>query len=267
MGLRFSFASVAFGLIVAGSVNAEVLGPTNFTGVETTITTGNVTASGGSFVGGIVSNTEGGPGNAFSSQTSATPGLGAAFAQADIAGSATGSAASPLLRTSGTGNTDTGGQGAAGAMVGYVYNGTGSATVTYDLDVTANLSEPTGTSAFLRAQAAFIFNPEFYNTSYSQHFESSANVADTYNFTQNFAGVIDEEGSITASINPGETIYLISLLLTQAGNFGAIADATSTYTGTLSVSQGTLTSLPVPEPGSVLLIAAGSGLMLLRRRA
>ncbi len=262
MGL---FMRVWAGAIVLALVVAPA-SATIFTGVDTSVSSGMVGGTGGFFVGGTTGTDGGGPGVFYDSR-SWDIGQGAAFASADHDGNNTGDAPSPVLKGSSTGVTDGtttyGSQSYAGAMVEYQYNGTGPGTVTYTFNVTATLVEPVGTSAFLRARAALITNPDFYDSNYSAHFESSANVLETYNFTEGSAAVVDESGSISYTFNPGDYFYLLTALTTQAGKQGASSDASSTFLGDLTVDNGTLTL--IPEPTSLALLAIG-GVALVRRR-
>ena len=78
-------------------------------------------------------------------------------------------------------------------------------------------------------------------------------------------GTIEETFRLSTRVDNGDVIHLgLSLTATAIGT-GAVADGYSTLTGIAAVDAGSLTTLPVPEPGSAV---AGllAGAALLRRR-
>lgn len=176
----------------------------------------------------------------------------------------------PVLKSKATGFSNEGVTSVVGLMATYQYNGASSGTVTYNwaLDAVLNESDP-DSAAFLRYRAGLISGAEFYSTSYTDFFESSASVVDSVDFTSNVAGSIDETGSLTIDVDPGEVFYLSTLLLTYGGRIGGEADAFNTSVGSFSVSGGgsivSLSAVPEPAAGSMIALLGLAGLVVRRR--
>jgi PEP-CTERM motif len=230
--------AVAVGLTVSPALSAV------FNGVETNTSSGQTgSTSGGSFLSATVTGTNGGgDGVGFDTRTYDI-GEGVAFAEADTDGNLAGDAPSPLLRASSTADTSSSGsQSYAGAIVPYQYTGAAPGLVTYTYTLTADLNEPdpVNTAAFVRARGGFVINPEFFETSINQYFESSSFPVDDFSFTSNVDGLVNQTGSVSFIANPGEVFHLVLSLTTQAGHTPAFSDASSTLSGLLTTPGGTL---------------------------
>ena len=180
-------------------------------------------------------------------------------------GGSSGTPNSPLLKLRSDGPSSTEANSAyIGAMAAYQYTGETSATVTYDWVLTANLVEDGLTnSAFLRARTGLIAGADFYSSSHVDFYESSASVEDSMTYTKNDAGVVSEMGSISMTVNPGDVFHLTKSLQTWAGHSGAITDASNTFSGSISVSGGSISAIPEPTGGLAGLVMLG---MVARRR-
>jgi hypothetical protein len=153
----------------------------------------------------------------------------------------------------------------AGATVAYQYNGLNSATVTFNYQLTASIYQPVDTATFIRARAALVTDLPYFTTDIASLAESSALVQDEWEFTLNTEDLsLSETGSISFSADPGQIFNLIISLDADAGVNPAYTDAFSTFTGSLSSTEGSISV--VPEPASAaLLLMAGAGFFLRRR--
>lgn len=246
-----------------GLTSPALMADTVFTGVQGASDSGT-TGSGPGFTVGPKNNSDqyGGEGNIGSIAFNTSYGaMGEATANGFL---------NPILKSKSTGFDDEGVSSIVGMMATYQYNGTSSGTVTYDWTLDAILSEDDPNSAaFLRYRAGLISGADFYSTSYVDFFESSATVVDSINITSSESGTIDESGSLTIDVDPGEVFYLSTLLQTYGGRAGGEADAFNTSVGSFSVSGGSIVSLSaVPEPaaGSILALAGLVGLAIRRRK-
>jgi hypothetical protein len=168
----FSAALALSGLMISPSLGDLVFGANGSANI------GNTTNADGSVTSGSTSFTAfGGEGTtSFSFNT-----LGS-IGEIDTTGFAGSQLATPLLRLRSDGPSATEASGAfIGSMTNYQYIGPGSADITYDFTLTADLTENGSTnSAFLRARAAFITEADFFSTNVPDFFESTATVEDSY---------------------------------------------------------------------------------------
>ena len=224
------FALIAFALR-SSSLNADVI-----TGVVASATMGD-TGSGPGFFSNSTNVSVGGEGS-----TSAALNQFGSQNDVQLSGYAIGDVTSPLLKgksiAGGSLHSGDASQGYVGAMAAYQFSGAIAATVTYTYSLTATMVEAVDTAAFLRAQATFVTGADFFTTNQSDFAESSAFVHDEYEFTQGVGGTVNESGTITMTVNPGDEFHLVLGLQTYAGRSGAITDAFSTWQGALTTSSG-----------------------------
>lgn len=216
-----------------------------FTGVETSASSGQTgTTTGGSFLSATVTGASGGgDGIDFDTRTHDV-GEGVAFAEADTDGNTSGIVATPTLKASSTAATSSSGSTSyAGVILPYQYNGAAPGLVTFNYHLTADLNEPdpATTSAFVRGRGGIVIDPEFFETSINQFFESSSFPEDTFSEISSVDGTVDDMGSISFTADPGQVFHLVMSVVTSAGHTPAFADASSTLTGTFTSPGGGLT--------------------------
>lgn len=209
---------------------------------------------------------DGGQGDvyAYSSQSDSR---GNAQALADIDGVINGDAPSPILKSeSYAGGDGVGASSAAGVMVQYEYNGASPSLITYSFTVTADVNEPnpSTTSAFMRSAVGIVTLASSYNTDVDEFLEGGGQLRDSDEMTWNTTADVDYSQNISFTANPGETFWVVARLNTQAGGINAYADAFSTLQGQLTTGTGTITIVPEPATGALLI--GGMALMLRRRR-
>jgi hypothetical protein len=238
---------VAAGLCIpalSASGGAVVIGGP-FAGVDTSATSGQTgTTSGGTFLSATVTGTYGGGDGVDYDTRTYDIGEGVAFTEADLDGNTDGIVPVPTLKSSSTGATSTSGsQAYAGAILPYQYNGATPGLVTFFWVLTADLYEPdpVTTAAFVRGRGGIVIDPEFFETSVNQFYESSSPPEDTFSYSQSTTGVVEEAGSISFTAEPGQVFHLVMSLVTQAGHTGAYADASSTLTGSFISPDGAIT--------------------------
>jgi len=228
---------------LSASAGIPVSGP--FIGVETSVSSGQTaTTTGGTFFSATVTGTSGGgEGIDFDTRTHDI-GEGVAFAEADIDGNTAGGVATPTLKASSTAATSSSGSTSfAGVMVPYQYNGAAPGLVTFSYHLTADLNEPdpASTSAFVRGRGGIVIDPEFFETSINQFFESSSFPEATFDSSSNVNGLVDDSDIMSFTANPGEVFHLVMSLVTSAGHTPAFSDASSTLTGSFTSPGGMLT--------------------------
>jgi hypothetical protein len=210
---------------------------------------------------------DGGEGVLFSS-LSENDGRGEARAMADIDGNPSGPVPTPVVKAFSDADLLNLQQGAAtadaGALVEYVYSGP-DGFLSYNYDLTGTVTEPTDTNAWIVAEGALLTEVEFFDTNLLSFAEGGALEMDSFSEEQFTAGSADASGSLELFVSDGDVFSLLISLSTLAAKEGAVADASSTLTGSFEVPAGGSLSV-VPEPASLTLLGLG-GLALLRRRS
>lgn len=247
-------------LSVTNSAQADEV----YTGFEASTFTATTIASNAGITSGPANNSFSVGGEGYTSPISYSTAFGSA-GSASAAGFL-----APELKGIATGFASEGVYNYAGMMATYQYDGATSGTVTYNWALDAVLTEPTDTAAFIRYNGALITEADFFSTSYTNFFESSATVWDSFSFTQGEAGTIDETGTLVFDADPGDVFYLVTGLQTYAGRAGAITDAFNTGTGSFSVSGGgsisSLSAVPEPTTASILALLGIAGIAVRRRQ-
>ena len=229
-----------------------------FNGVEAFATTGTTTASNPSVYTNGTTMSGGGPGsnsisfNEFGSEMSAS-----------LFGNKTGAAPTPILKAKSQATGASAELAYTGAMATYEYNGAAPATIFFDWELTATMVEPTDTAASVRAKAMFLTDADMFSSDPSDFFESGSTIEDNFSNFYSDPGVLDETGFISFTADPGEKFWLVMGLQTYSGRGGSLADASSTFSGTMSSSSGSVSAIPEPCAAGVCL---GLGVLALVRR-
>ena len=250
-------------LALLGLMSTSLMADTVFTGVQASARSGTTGSSPG-FTVGPANNSDFWGGEGTVSTIAFSTGYGA-MGEANPNGFL-----NPILKSKATGFGLEGVTSTVGMMATYQYNGTTSGTVNYNWALDAVLTEmDPDSAAFLRYRAGLISGADFFTTSYVDFFESSADVVDSINFTSDVAGTIDESGTLSIDVDPGEVFYLSTLLLTYGGRAGGEADAFNTSVGSFSVTGGgtivSLSAVPEPAAGSLIALVGLAGLVIRRR--
>ncbi len=212
----------------------------------------------GVFLGGITEETRDGGLNVLSSDTGLT---------SIVQGDARASAAIdntvlnlPTLKAIATANNDAWIGGGSFALQGYEFIGAIADTVNLNITFDGTLTNPDGDDATGFAVAMYFFsaadiNSVTINADPTVVFGAMSLLASAlpdnqkYEFTTHTDGAVNETGSLSLLLNPGDQFYLASGLLATAGGGGAIADAFSTLSA--SFDPGTENVLNAPTPLTV----------------
>ena len=227
---------------------------------------------------------DGGPGS-FTSSTELTESRGSASGFSILDGSD--GISVPLIRTfATTGNSNSAARGSSVAIEGYTYNGPGTASFSLDAALTGTVANMDndfagnfGTLSIWRPGGGFgppVLNgnnaPDdgfFFSTDEGSYFEFGFEQLDTLRLEQN--GIGDDDllaGTLTWSMESGDTVYLWASGRSQTFGPNSTADARNTLVTSFQDSTG-LTSLSggvIPEPSVVLLGLMGAFSLIRRRR-
>lgn len=193
----------------------------------------------------------------------------------------------PLLRTfASTNNGNWAAFGSSVAIEGYTYNGTETATFNLDAALTgsvvnmdndfagnfATLSIWTPQGGFdspILARSTVVDDNFFFSTDEGSYLEFGFNRLDTLRLEQNGIGTDDLlSGTLSWSMEPGETVYLWASARSTVFGPSSTADARNTLTTSFQDATG-LTSLSggvIPEPSTALLGLLGVFALALRKR-
>lgn len=193
----------------------------------------------------------------------------------------------PLLRTyASTNNGNWAAFGSSVVIEGYTYGGTETATFSLDAALTgsvanmdndfagnfATLSIWTPQGGFNSPIVGRAANPDdgfFFSTDEGSYLEFGFNRLDTLRLEQNGIGTDDLlSGTLSWSMEPGETVYLWASARSAVYGPSSTADARNTLTTSFQNSAGlfSLSGGVIPEPSAVLLGLLGVFAVARRKR-
>lgn len=146
----------------------------------------------------------------------------------------------------------------------YNYTGTSDSTITYDFTVTGDVYSPAG-AAF---DSLIIGNVEFFVAPTLESYIDDIDAlfpyitetlgSDYVQLSGNVTGGL-ANGSVSFSVHPGDTFFMLADLGAIAQSFSANANAFSTFAGSfVDASQLQALSLSVPEPSTLCLVLLAS---------
>jgi len=188
---------------------------------------------------------------------------------------ASGAIATPRLGASARSDPDSfldqgSGKAEAFAVEGYTNVGGTTESWTLDITLTGEISDPVGSDTVLELVLVAWGEENFrFSTDKSTlEFEDGVPILDETTF-----GIYDEAttsvgGSLTFSLDPGESVYVWARLRAEAERNGAWADALGTVTMAFDDPTGLQAASSVPEPaaGALLGASALAGAAARRRR-
>lgn len=252
------------GMTILGSATVVMAAPTEWR-TEVQVSVGSGTGTQFDFDGGL---------NDPSSSQIISAGQGSVTAVAAASSDLSADGFTPTLRTMATASPVRA-QAVAWGVQGYTNGGASPLSTTLMFDLTADITGSNDLKANM-----YLFqeqNFEFSDDPGTILFESSSQLwpgfepfANNFGPTgfdmdfNNFTGAITEQRSFDFTVQPGESFYIWSRLVTTADNPG-VADAFGTMITSFSETQG-LIPAAVPEPASLCLLVIGSLVGLKRSR-
>ncbi len=165
----------------------------------------------------------------------------------------------------------------AAALEGYTYLGTTTTTIQYNFTITGDVSTPVGAArdSSIRSFVEFLIAPtleanftgDIDNILQFIQFQNTTEFLgdDSAELSGNVVGGV-ANGSVSFSVDPGDTFYMFADLFADSYSFSASADAFSTFTGSfVDASQLRAASNTIPEPSSLLLMALATTGLLCRQ--